>query len=109
MEVFEVVPSWAVWEVAVFVLNVLAFILVGFQLKSIAARATGATGARYAAVAAAMCVAVILARMGWVTGEAALSRWLCRRRVGATHPPRHAVGLTARGAAVVGWCGMRGT
>jgi NhaP-type Na+/H+ or K+/H+ antiporter len=38
------IPSWAVWEVAVFVLNVLAFILVGFQLKSIAARATGATG-----------------------------------------------------------------
>ena len=36
------IPSWAVWEVAVFVLNVLAFILVGFQLKSIAARATGA-------------------------------------------------------------------
>ena len=32
------IPSWAVWEVAVFVLNVLAFILVGFQLKSIAAR-----------------------------------------------------------------------
>ena len=47
------IPSWAVWEVAVFVLNVLAFILVGFQLKSIAAALTGATGARYAAVAAA--------------------------------------------------------
>src|SRR5215207_2627886 len=30
------IPSWAVWEVAVFVLNILAFILVGFQLKSIA-------------------------------------------------------------------------
>src|SRR5262245_15828333 len=29
------VPSWAVWEFAVFVLNVLAFLLVGFQLKSI--------------------------------------------------------------------------
>ncbi len=40
------VPSWAVWEVAVFVLNVLAFILVGFQLKSIAGRITGATEAR---------------------------------------------------------------
>ena len=38
------IPSWAVWEVAVFVLNVLAFILVGFQLKSIAARVTGADG-----------------------------------------------------------------
>jgi hypothetical protein len=37
-----------VWEVAVFVLNVLAFILVGFQLKSIMARVAGTTGARYA-------------------------------------------------------------
>src|SRR4051812_34597467 len=41
------IPSFAVWEVAVFVLNVLAFILVGFQLKSIAARMTLATGAQY--------------------------------------------------------------
>ena len=73
------IPSWAVWEVAVFVLNVLAFILVGFQLKSIAARATGAIGARYAVVAAAVCVAVILARIAWVTGAAAFSRWRCRR------------------------------
>ncbi|HEU0051985.1 MAG TPA: cation:proton antiporter, partial [Longimicrobium sp.] len=27
------IPAWAVWEFAVFVLNVLAFILVGFQLR----------------------------------------------------------------------------
>ncbi len=27
------IPSWAVWGVAVFVLNVLAFILMGFQLR----------------------------------------------------------------------------
>src|SRR4051812_12269340 len=53
------IPSYAVWEVAVFVLNVLAFILVGFQLKSIAERATGAAGALYAAVAAAVCLAVV--------------------------------------------------
>jgi CPA1 family monovalent cation:H+ antiporter len=89
------IPVWAVWEVAVFVLNVLAFILVGFQLKSISARVSGATGARYAAVAAAVCAAVILARIAWVTAASASSR--------------HAVGLSARGAAVVGWCGMRGT
>src|SRR5436309_3615356 len=103
------IPSWAVWEVAVFVLNVLAFVLVGFQLKSIAARATGATGARYALVAAAVCAAVILARIAWVTGAAALSRWRCRPRPDGAPAPHDAVGLTARGAAVVGWCGMRGT
>jgi monovalent cation/hydrogen antiporter len=103
------IPSYAVWEVAVFVLNVLAFILVGFQLKSIAARATGATGARYTAVAAAVCVAVILARIAWVTGAAAFSRWRCRPNPNGTPGPHDAVALSPRAAAVVGWCGMRGT
>jgi CPA1 family monovalent cation:H+ antiporter len=103
------IPSWAVWDVAVFVLNVLAFVLVGFQLKSIAARATGATGVRYALVAAAVCAAAILARIAWVTGAAALSRWRCRARADGAPSARDAVGLSARGAAVVGWCGMRGT
>jgi len=92
------IPSWAVWEVAVFVLNVLAFILVGFQLKSITARASAGTGTRYVLVAAAVCAAAILARIAWVTGAAALSR---RRR--------DMVALSPRAAAVVGWCGMRGT
>lgn len=103
------IPSWAVWEVAVFVLNVLAFILVGFQLKSIAARAGGATGAQYALIAAAVCVAAILARIVWVTGAAAISRWRCRPRPGGKPGRRDAVGLTGRGAVVVGWSGMRGT
>jgi Na+/H+ antiporter len=103
------IPSWAVWEVAVFVLNVLAFILVGFQLKSIAARATLATGAQYATVAAVVLVAVIVARIAWVTGAAAFSRWRCRPRVGGLPGPRDAVALTPRAAAIVGWCGMRGT
>lgn len=103
------IPSWAVWEVAVFVLNVLAFILVGFQLRSISERVTGAEGARYAAVAAAVCAAVILARIAWVTGAAAFSRWRCRPRPGGAPGPHDAVALTPRAAAVVGWCGMRGT
>ena len=103
------IPSWAVWEVSVFVLNVLAFILVGFQLKSIVARVNGATGARYAAVAATVCLAVILARIAWVTGAAAFSRWRCRPRAEGVPGPRDAVALTPHAAMVVGWCGMRGT
>ena len=103
------IQSWAVWEVAVFVLNVLAFILVGFQLKSILARLTEATGQRYAIFAAAVCIVVILARIAWVTGAAAFSRWRCRPSVDGTPGPRDAVALDRRSAAVVGWCGMRGT
>jgi CPA1 family monovalent cation:H+ antiporter len=102
------VPSWAVWEVAVFVLNVLAFILVGFQLRSILAGATRATNAHYAAVASAVTLAVILARIAWVTGAATFNRWRFRPRAGA--PVRcDPMALDRRSAAVVAWCGMRGT
>jgi CPA1 family monovalent cation:H+ antiporter len=103
------IPSWAVWEVAVFVLNVLAFILVGFQLKSIAARVSVATGLRYAGIAAVVCIVVMLARIAWVTGAAAFSRWRCRPRADGMPGPHDAVALNPRAAAVVGWCGMRGT
>jgi len=85
------VSSYAVWEVAVFVLNVLAFILVGLQLRQIVERTTWT---EYVGVAAAVCVAVILARMLWVSAAAAVSR---------------TVELSGRAAWVVGWCGMRGT
>ena len=103
------IQSWAVWEVAVFVLNVLAFILVGFQLKSISARLTGTTGLAYAAFAATVCAVVIVARITWVTGAAEFSRWRCRPSASGKPGPRDAVALDRRSAAVVGWCGMRGT
>jgi Na+/H+ antiporter len=103
------IPSWAVWEVSVFVLNVVAFVLVGFQLRSITAHMTGETGAQYATVAGVVTVAVIIARIGWVTGAAAFSRWRCRPRPDGTPGPADAVALSPRAAAVVGWCGMRGT
>ncbi|WP_242352316.1 MULTISPECIES: sodium:proton antiporter [unclassified Anaeromyxobacter] len=102
------VPSYAVWEFAVFVLNVLAFILVGFQLKAILGRIDAATLARYVVVAAAVCAATILARIVWVSGAAAVSRWRCRPAAEGEEPRRDAVGLSPRAAAVVGWCGMRG-
>jgi monovalent cation/hydrogen antiporter len=92
------VPSYAVWEVAVFVLNVLAFILVGFQLRHIVSN-PGWT--QYIGEAFAVCAAVIVARILWVSGAAALSRW----RSG----PRDVVALSGKAAWIVGWCGMRGT
>jgi Na+/H+ antiporter len=102
------IPSYAVWEVVVFVLNVLAFILVGFQLKSIVARLDRSAWIEYAWVAAAVCAAAILARIAWVMGVAAVSRWWCRPGPGGAPGPRDAVALSPRAAALVGWCGMRG-
>ena len=98
------VPSYAVWEVAVFVLNVLAFILVGFQLRHIVERTDWTA---YIAIAAAVCAAVIVARIAWVSGAAAVSRWRCRPAADG-EVREDVVALSGRAAAVVGWCGLRG-
>lgn len=103
------IPSYAVWEVAVFVLNVLAFILVGLQLKPIVERLDRATWIEYAWVAAAVCLATIVTRIVWVMGAAALSRWWCRPREDGRPVPSHAVALSPKASVVVAWCGMRGT
>jgi monovalent cation/hydrogen antiporter len=102
------VPSYAVWEVVVFVLNVLAFILIGFQLKSIIARLDQSTLFNYLWIAVLVCATAILARIVWVTVAASFSRWRCRPRPGSTHKANDAVALSPRAAALVGWCGMRG-
>lgn len=89
------IPSYAVWEVAVFILNALAFILVGLQLKPIVAELRGAELREYAAVAGAVCVAVMVTRIIWVMGA------------NLVRGPHSSQGR--RGAVVVAWCGMRGT
>ncbi|MBN9686345.1 MULTISPECIES: Na+/H+ antiporter [unclassified Corallococcus] len=96
------IPSYAVWEVATFVLNVLAFVLVGFQLKGIVARFDRETWWEYTAIAAVVTVAAILARIAWVMGAAAFNRWRQRQSKSST------VTLSPGAAVLVGWCGMRG-
>jgi CPA1 family monovalent cation:H+ antiporter len=99
------VPSFAVWEVAVFVLNVLAFMLVGLQLKPILQRLTAPQLGRYALVAGGVCAAVVLARVLWVALAELVAQWARQRapvgRELAAYPSR-------RAAAVVAWSGMRG-
>ena len=101
------VPSFAVWDLAVFVLNVLAFTLVGLQLKEILGRVDASTLLEYVGVAATVCVATILARIAWVSAAAAVNRWRRRPSHHGTHG-HHTLALSKGAAAVVGWCGMRG-
>lgn len=96
------IPSYAVWEVVVFILNVLAFVLVGLQLKPILQRLDRPTLLEYAAVAAAVSAAVILVRIVWLAVYSSIARAVARR---AGHPGE---APTARSAAVAAWCGMRG-
>ncbi|NVJ24252.1 Na+/H+ antiporter [Myxococcus sp. AM011] len=101
-------PSYAVWDFAVYALNVLAFILVGFQLKEILLRLDSPTLFKYTGVAAAVCVAAMVARIVWVSAAAALGRWLRRPSLKGAPGRYDGVSLSRRSAAVVGWCGMRG-
>ena len=102
------VPSYAVWEVAVFVFNVLAFILIGLQLKMIVAGLNAAAWLDYARVAVCVCGVVIVSRILWVSGVAAISAWWCGARSAGATPRTDAAALSPRSAALVGWCGMRG-
>jgi CPA1 family monovalent cation:H+ antiporter len=97
------IASFAVWDVAVFVLNVLAFILIGLQLKTILARLDGGLGL-YAGVAAAVCAAVIVIRIAWVMASNTLARWALRH----AENTRNLIPPTPQGGLVVAWCGMRG-
>lgn len=89
--------SYAVWEVAVFVLNVLAFILVGLQLRGILSRLDGQIG-RYALFAAAVLATTVLVRIVWVLAYHGITR----RMTGAGPSG------TVQGGSVIAWCGMRG-
>ena len=100
------VPSYAVWETAVFVLNVLAFMLIGLQLRPIWQRLDDLVRLRYCLVAAAVLGIVILARIAWVAFYGATLQLLIAR--GLFHPNRSMAVPTFKGAIVVAWCGMRG-
>ncbi|MGV3623656.1 MAG: Na+/H+ antiporter [Archangium sp.] len=88
------VPSFAVWEFAAFVLNVLAFILVGFQLKTILDRTPMTTVVTWLGIAGAVTVTTILARIVYVMA----ATWL-RGAKSATTPKE---------SLVASWAGMRG-
>jgi NhaP-type Na+/H+ or K+/H+ antiporter len=61
------VPSYAVWDTVVFVLNVLAFVLIGLQLQPIWARLDQPVRSQYCLVAAAVLAVVIFTRIVWMT------------------------------------------
>jgi CPA1 family monovalent cation:H+ antiporter len=100
------IASYAVWEVNVFVLNVLAFLLIGLQLRGILTRMHAADWRTYGTFAAAVCATVILVRILWWMPYNAFVRWKIRR-FGA-HLPRPMMLPTFGSGLVISWAGMRG-
>ena len=100
------IPSYAVWDVAVFVFNVLAFVLIGLQLRPILGALAPEQRFAYFEIAAIVLGIVVAVRFAWVFSYAAVAR-LKLRFFGAGGWPGTAK-PTARGSLVVSWCGMRG-
>jgi len=100
------IPSYAVWDLAVFVLNVLAFVLIGLQLRPILSSLDPAQRFEYFSVAAIVLGIVVAARFFWVFSYLLVAR-LKLRWLGPGRWPGPA-GPTPRSSLVVSWCGMRG-
>ncbi|MER9305236.1 sodium:proton antiporter [Mesorhizobium sp. M0293] len=98
------ISSYSVWETAVFVLNVLAFVLMGLQARTIVGRLAGAGQTDAFVLAGIVLAIVIVSRLIWVLGCGAIIRWFAR--FGSADRQRDAPSL--RGGMLIGWCGMRG-
>ncbi|WP_342105579.1 sodium:proton antiporter [Methylobacterium sp. SI9] len=93
------VISYAVWDTAVFVLNVLAFVLIGIQIGPIQERLSGADAWQALILAAATFATVVVTRLAWVMPTTGL-RGFGLRQAGAR--ARLGPGLA------LSWAGMRG-
>jgi len=92
----------AVWRVTTFVLESVAFTLIGLQLRPIIQALGSRDPGRLAAEAAVVLAAVILARIAWVFPSIYLPRWLVPRIRVQDPAPRW------QATFVLSWAGLRG-
>ncbi len=95
------VQSFAVWSAVVFTLNVLAFLIMGMQARSILGHMQTSSLSRAVRFAGAVVLTVIVARLVIVVGFNRANAWISRWR-GRPGPP------SLQQAVFVGWSGMRG-
>jgi len=100
------IASYAVWEVMVFVLNVLAFVLIGLQLRAIVTRLDPSQWRIYALCALAVCAAAIVTRVAWWMSHNAIARWKIRRFGARLRRPMFLP--TVGSGLIISWSGMRG-
>jgi CPA1 family monovalent cation:H+ antiporter len=100
------IPSYAVWETVVFVLNILAFVFIGLQIRPIFESLEATDRARYLVVAIAVLLTVMVVRVAWHMSFNAVVRRRHRRR--GFHPPPPMLRPTIGSGLVISWAGMRG-
>jgi CPA1 family monovalent cation:H+ antiporter len=92
----------AFWEILVFLVNALLFVLVGLQLRRIVDALSGVSSGSLAGYTAVICATVILVRIVWVPIFAYLPRWAFRSvREHDPYPPW-------QWPALLSWVGIRG-
>ncbi|MET4727990.1 Na+/H+ antiporter [Lysobacter enzymogenes] len=94
------VHSFSVWDSAVFILNVLAFLLMGLQAREIVQRLEPAVLWQSISFAAMVLVVVVAVRMAWVLSYRAI--------LGRLLPSLSRSGGDWRLRVLIGWSGMRG-
>ncbi len=95
------IHSFAVWDAVVFALNVFAFLLMGFQARSIIGGMSPERLVEASWFAASVVLCVIVVRMLWLLIYNRLALRFSFLR-GDLEP------ATLRQSILVGWCGMRG-
>ncbi|MET0279319.1 MAG: cation:proton antiporter [Pseudorhodoplanes sp.] len=95
------VHSYAIWETVVFLLNVIAFLLMGMQARSIIAEMPPDRLSAALVFAAAVILAVVVVRLVWVFAYIGAGRKFPALRGDL---PSASFGQ----ALLIGWCGMRG-
>jgi CPA1 family monovalent cation:H+ antiporter len=91
-----------VWNILVFLLNSVVFILIGLQIHGVARSLNAYPPALLAVMSLAITAVAIAVRFAWVVPVAYLPRWM----VGGLR--RRGPGPDPRELAIIGWCGMRG-
>jgi len=94
--------AFSFWEILVYLLNAVLFILVGLQLRPILDQVSGRSAATLLGLAALISAVVIAARIAWGFTIPYLVRALDRR------PSQVARRVGARQRLISGWSGMRG-
>ena len=96
---FQIFP---VWEMVVFLLNGLIFVLIGLQLPQILQNLSGQSLLKLCWQAALLNFALIFTRIVWIFAAKQVPDWFAKRSAKST--PR----LSWRHTAIVAWTGMRG-
>ena len=99
------ISSYSVWETAVFVVNVLAFVLMGLQARPIIDRLSPEQRWGSLVFGLSVLAVVIVVRIAWLVMYRAIVATIRRWRPGLAD---RLASRDPRGAIVLGWSGMRG-